>query len=38
MKNKLLINFIDKKDLILKKEFQTNYKNYKFTFHPYEET
>ena len=28
-KNKLLTNFINKKDPILKKEFHTNYKNYR---------
>ena len=27
MKNKLFVNFINKKDLILKEEFHTNYKN-----------
>ena len=29
MKNKLLTNFINKKDLILKEEFHTNYKKYR---------
>ena len=29
MKNKLLKNFINKKDLILKEEFHTNYKKYR---------
>ena len=29
LKNKLLVNFINKKDLILKEEFQTNYKKYR---------
>ena len=29
VKNKLLTNFINKKDPILKEEFHTNYKNYR---------
>ena len=33
--NKILKDLINKKDLILKKEFHTNYK--KYTLHPYEE-
>ena len=38
VKNKLLTDFINKKDPILKEEFHTNYKKiYKFTLHPYEE-
>ena len=35
VKNKLLVNFINKKDPVLKEEFHTNFTN--FTLHPYEE-
>ena len=37
VKNKLLTNFINKKDPILKEEFHTNYQKYKSILHPYEE-
>ena len=37
VKNKLLTNYINKRDPILKEEFHTKYKIYKFTLHPYEE-
>ena len=37
VKNKLLVNFINKKDPTLKEEFHTNYKKQKFTLHPYEQ-
>ena len=37
VKNKLLTNFINKKDPILKEEFHTNYRKiWKFTLHSYE--
>ena len=32
VKNKLLVNFINKKDSILKEEFHTNYKKYRNLF------
>ena len=38
VENKLLTNFINKKDPILKEKCHTNYKKYrKFTLHSYEE-
>ena len=37
VKNKLLTNFINKKNPILKEKFHTNYKKKKFTLHSYEE-
>ena len=36
MKNKLLTNFINKKDPILKEEFHTNYKKQKSPLYPYD--
>ena len=37
VKNKLLTNYINKRDPILKEEFHTKYKIYQFILHPYEE-